>query len=86
MSEPRLLTLAEAAAYCSLSRRGFLDWVDRGIVPGPIAGTRRWDRRAIDAALDRRSGLQPRPDSAPASSALLDDWLAGQHAGSPQGH
>jgi hypothetical protein len=31
-----------------------------GIVLGPIPGTRRWDRKAIDAALDKRSNLTPR--------------------------
>jgi len=26
-------------------------------VPGPMPGTARWDRKALDAALDARSGL-----------------------------
>jgi hypothetical protein len=26
-------------------------------MPGPIPGTHKWDRKAIDASLDRLSGL-----------------------------
>jgi hypothetical protein len=46
-----LMTVTDSGC-CSL--RAFDEWVRRGIVPGPIAGTRRWDRKAIDAALDKR--------------------------------
>jgi len=55
---PRGLTRDAAAAYCGLSPQGFDDWVKRGVVPGPIPGTQRWDRKAIDLALDRASGIQ----------------------------
>lgn len=55
---PRCLSRRQAAEYCGCgSLSTFDDWVRRGIVPGPITGTRRWDRKAIDAALDKRSGL-----------------------------
>jgi hypothetical protein len=56
--KPRGLTREDAAAYCGLTPEGFDDWVKRGVVPGPIAGTQRWDRKAIDLALDRASGIQ----------------------------
>src|SRR4051812_8823333 len=56
--QPRGLTRQDAAAYCGLTPEGFDDWVRRGIAPGPIAGTQRWDRKAIDLALDRASGLE----------------------------
>lgn len=52
LPEPRLLTKAQAAHYCALSCRGFTAWVKLGRLPCPIAGTTRWDRRAIDVALD----------------------------------
>jgi hypothetical protein len=56
--EPRCLSRDQAAAYCGCdSLSTFTDWVRRGIVPGPIPGTHRWDRKAIDAALDQASGL-----------------------------
>lgn len=56
---PRLLDCALAAAYVGLSTRAFLDAVDAGHYPQPLEhGTRKlWDVRALDAALDRRSGL-----------------------------
>lgn len=56
--EPRGLSKEDAAAYAGCeTMSAFNDWIRRGIVPGPIPGTTRWDRKAIDAALDRASGL-----------------------------
>ena len=54
---PRGLTRDAAATYCGLSPAGFDDWQQRGLVPGPMPGTKRWDIKAIDAALDKLSGL-----------------------------
>jgi hypothetical protein len=79
--QSRGLTREEAAAYCGCeSLAAFSDWVRRGIIPGPIRGTKRWDRKAIDASLDRASGLD-------AASALspLDAWRM-QRARSAQRH
>lgn len=57
---PRVLSKDAAAAYCGCETlAAFEDWIRRGIIPGPIAGTTRWDIKAIDAALDRRAGLAP---------------------------
>lgn len=54
------MTRKQAAAYCGCESIAAFDaWVRKGIVPGPIEGTHRWDRKAVDAALDRRSGLAP---------------------------
>jgi hypothetical protein len=50
---PRLLTRFQAARYCGLSPSGFGKWVAAGRLPRAIPGTRRWDRHAVDAALDR---------------------------------
>jgi hypothetical protein len=55
---PRGITRQQAADYCcGGSVSTFDDWQRRGIVPGPIPNTKRWDIKAIDAALDRASGL-----------------------------
>lgn len=56
---PRVLELDLAAAYVGLSADAFLAAVDRGAYPPPLADGRRrqWDRAALDAAVDRRSGL-----------------------------
>jgi predicted DNA-binding transcriptional regulator AlpA len=72
---PRLLTREQAAAYCGLSVYGFAEWVKTGRLPGPIRGTIRWDRKAIDAALDQASGLQATLQASP-----LEEWKARHHA------
>lgn len=68
---PRGLTREQAAEYVGCESTGAFDaWVRKGIVPGPIPGTHRWDRKAIDRALDRRSGLLEPADIS------LQEWLA----------
>ncbi|TFV69425.1 hypothetical protein E4K64_33375 [Bradyrhizobium frederickii] len=62
--EPRLISGSEAAAYCGVTVATWAKWVAAGIVPPPLPGTRRWDRKAIDLALDKASGIK-----APSSSS-----------------
>jgi hypothetical protein len=70
MLEPRGLSREEAAAYAGCATLSmFHDWVRRNILPGPIPGTHRWDRKAIDAALDRASGLR-----SPSELSALERW------------
>ena len=70
---PRLLSRAKAAIYCGLSRQGFSAWIKNGRLPGPIAGTARWDLRAIDAALDSLSGIADRHEGR-IDLSVLDQW------------
>ncbi len=72
---PRLLTREQAAAYCGVSVQTFTSWVRGGIVPGPLPGTRRWDKRAIDATLDLVSRIGPNLEP-----NALDEWKAVHHA------
>lgn len=66
----RCLTRAEAAEYCGLTVDGFNDWRRRKLIPGPIKGTRRWDRKALDLALDKASGIhEPQTEG-----GALDEW------------
>lgn len=83
MSEtPRGLSKESAASYAGCeSLSTFNDWIRRGIMPGPIPGTHKWDRKAIDAALDRLSGLEPT-----IAPSAFDQWKAGQDARPDQGH
>jgi hypothetical protein len=54
----RGLTKQEAAEYVGCNSLAAFDrWVQKGIIPRSMPGTTRWDRRALDAALDRASGL-----------------------------
>lgn len=66
------LTRAQAAALCELTPSGFDVWVRKGIVPGPIKGTRRWSRTALDRAL---GGIDKRGGDADDPEAIFDQWL-----------
>lgn len=57
MTAPRLMSGADAAAYCGVTPETFSKWVAAGTVPAAVPGTRRWDRKAIDLALDKASGI-----------------------------
>ena len=51
---PFVLTRPEAAEMCRISPQTFDSWVRKGILPGPIPGTRRWSRVAIERGLAGR--------------------------------
>lgn len=53
----RLLTKQEAAKRCALTPSGYDQWKRKGLVPGPVPGTRRYDAKALDLALDKAMGL-----------------------------
>jgi hypothetical protein len=75
--QPRGLSKSDAAAYCGCeSLAAFDDWVRRGILPGPIPGTHRWDRKAIDIKLDFASGLQ----TTMTPTSALEEWRAKKNA------
>jgi predicted DNA-binding transcriptional regulator AlpA len=57
MTAPRLISGTEAASYCGVMPATFSKWVATGVMPKPIEFTRRWDRKAIDLALDKASGI-----------------------------
>lgn len=54
---PRLISRKEAAEYCGIGESTFSLWVSTHKMPPAIPGTRKWDKRAIDARLDEISGL-----------------------------
>jgi predicted DNA-binding transcriptional regulator AlpA len=54
---PRLIGRKEAAAYLGIAESTFSLWVANLKIPRPIAGTRKWDKKAIDARLDELSGF-----------------------------
>lgn len=53
---PRLLDRAMAAAYLGVSVWQIDDWRREGVIPDYLRGMKRFDRNAIDAAIDRLSG------------------------------
>lgn len=73
----RGLTKEEAAEYCGCQTLAAFDqWRAKGIVPDAIPGTNRWDRKAIDQALDRASGIV----TGSAELSPYQRWKAGQDA------
>lgn len=69
---PRCMTLSEAASYLNYSARTFSRLVRKGMLPGPLPGTQRYDRKALDGCLDRLSGLSAKADS----DLWITDFLA----------
>jgi predicted DNA-binding transcriptional regulator AlpA len=57
VTSSRLMTRAEAAAFCAISPSRFSQWVSEGRIPSALQGTNRWDREAIKRYLDLKSGL-----------------------------
>lgn len=55
MGGRRCISIGEAAEHCGVSVSAFRNWVSRGLVPGPIDGTRRYDKKAIDIALKQQA-------------------------------
>lgn len=56
---PRGLTREDAAEYCGVTAWTFDDWRRRNLIPDPMPGTKRWDRKALDLALDQLSNIAP---------------------------
>lgn len=54
---PRLIGRKESAAYLGIAESTFSCWLSTHKMPPPIPGTRKWDKRAIDAKLGDISGL-----------------------------
>jgi hypothetical protein len=79
----RGLSTKEAAAYCGLSVAGFRAWRKRGIAPGPIKGTYRYDLTALNLAIDRASGLAKAPET---QANSYDKWKASQNESHPRPH
>ncbi len=69
---PRMLNTEQAAAYVGTSRNTFLEEVDSGVWPVPIAlrGRKFWDRVLLDQAQDVRSGLGGGPGEEAAMRAI----------------
>ena len=65
----RLVAEKEAADAAGLDLATFRAWVANGKLPKPIPDCNKYDIKAIDAAIDRISGL-----GGPANA--LDSWRA----------
>lgn len=63
----RLATKRKASEYAGVSPRVFEKLIAQGVLPGPLPGTRHWDLKALDIALDEASGLS-------AAGSPYDSW------------
>lgn len=73
MIQPRLLTKQEAAAYCAVTPSRFYQLVKAGTLPSAVPGTTRYDRVAIDRALDKYAGLTAEAELSPLQRWLLEN-------------
>lgn len=74
--KPRLMTLQQICEYLGdVSPATYSGWKNKGIVPGPVPGTNRYDRKAHDRALDRQSGIDVL--AIHGAQSALDAWEAG---------
>jgi hypothetical protein len=68
--ESRLQSKAGICAYLGhISAATYDAWQAKGIVPGPVPGTNRYDVRQHDLVLDAKLGLKPERRLSP-----LEEW------------
>jgi hypothetical protein len=77
--QPRLMSGKDAAAYCSVTPETFSKWVASGVMPKAVIG-RRWDKKAIDLALDKLSGITAATTRQDENEAEELAWLASYQA------
>jgi hypothetical protein len=63
----------DAAAYCGVTPETFSRWVAKEYLPKAVIG-RRWDRKALDLALDRLSGISATTSHMDEMQAAEEDW------------
>jgi len=73
-SDRRVFSRAEAASYVSASVGYFDKLIRLGKMPQalPLPGVKRWDKNALDRAIDALSGMSASTSSTPVSP--LDAW------------
>ena len=75
----RLQTKEGICAYLGgISAATYDGWQAKGIVPGPVPGTTRYDVKAHDLALDRAGGLLAATQRV--GHSPLEDWEASHAA------
>jgi hypothetical protein len=67
---PRLLTKEGICGYLGdITSATYDKWRSRGIVPGPVPGTNRYDIKQHDHLLDKKGGIAPGRHLSP-----LEQW------------
>lgn len=77
----RLLTKDGICAYLGdISPSTYDSWQIKGIVPGPVRGTNRYDVRAHDMVLDQISGIGARSESGKSPLEQFEGQWGQSHA------
>jgi hypothetical protein len=79
---PRLVSKAEAARYCGVTPATYAKWVLEGIVPPSLPIIGKYDMRALNAALDRLSGIKATEHS----EDSFEVWKRGRDAKTSSRH
>ena len=82
---PLTMTKAELAAYVGICEASVDQWRAMGHLPDPLPGTRRYLRRAVDAALDKAAGIDS-DTTPPDADTPYARRQARIHAKENQGH
>ena len=69
---PRLITTSQLRAYLGCDGRAMRKLRERGLLPEPLPGTRRYDFKAVERALDRRTAPAAESSSAEAEERLIE--------------
>jgi hypothetical protein len=75
MTEPRLITKKQAAAYCGVGLERFERHIRIHVPPIYISNTPRWDRKALDQWLDSQSGLLVQKTDAPEKETEFERYV-----------
>jgi hypothetical protein len=70
---PRLLSREQLLKLLNISSSTFARWRAAGLLPDPLPGTKRWDRLAIERALDRAGSAAER--RAPTLAERAGQWV-----------
>jgi hypothetical protein len=79
---PRLVSKSEAARYCGVTPATYAKWVLVGILPPSLSVTGKYDMRALDAALDKLSGI----DTVESAEDSFEIWKRGRDAKTSSRH
>lgn len=78
---PRLLRADQVKAYLGdLSTTSLWRWVKCGRIPAPLRGTTLWDKKDLDRAIDRLSGITDKGEDHDTFERRRAAWDQGREA------
>lgn len=83
-SPSRLMSRGALMDYLSVGSTTLHKLVKEGRIPRPLPGLKRWDRHAVDAALDRASGIAKHAPHDDQFAARKARWTARDQTGAQE--